>query len=82
MEEGNFTQAVFYYKAALLCEKNERGGGFCQPDCYDFIPYLQLCVCYDRLGDKKQAEKYNNLAEKIKPQHPSVVYNKKYFESL
>ena len=43
-----------------LCQQllNEYSEGFVLPDCYDYIPLLQLCVCYDKLGDRQKAKEY------------------------
>ncbi|MFQ7549122.1 MAG: hypothetical protein ACLRMZ_00830 [Blautia marasmi] len=32
------------------------------PDCYNYIPAMQLCVCCDRLGRYAEAEAYNDRA--------------------
>ena len=50
--------AVYWYETALNTPKNEYSGGFILPDCYDYVPLLQLCVCYDRLGDRQKAKEY------------------------
>jgi glycosyltransferase involved in cell wall biosynthesis len=72
-------QAVFWYEQAANCPRNDLSGGFVQPDCYGYIPYLQLCVCYDRLGDSYKAQRYNELAGAIKPNDPAVLQNRDYF---
>lgn len=81
-EEGDWRRAVFYYRTCLLCERDETSGGFFTPDCYGFLPYIGLCVCYFRLGDEKKAEEYNALAGKCKPDDPAYLYNVRYFRSL
>lgn len=82
LEHGNFRNAAYWYEAALRIPKNERSGGFILPDCYDYIPLLQLCVCYDRMGDRETAEKYNEKAGACKPYSEAYLYNKRYFEGL
>ena len=52
------------------------------PDSYDYIPYMQLCVCYHKLNDLQKSMEYNNLAGKLKPDDPSYLYNKAFFDSL
>lgn len=80
LEKQAYRQAIFWYKLAAGMERNDQSGAFVMPDCYDYIPYLQLCVCYDRLGDPKQAEAYNEKAGRCKPQSPAYLYNKAYFD--
>lgn len=82
LEHENFHNAIYWYETALHTSKNEYAGGFILPDCYDYIPFLQLCVCYDKLGDKKRAREYNERAGACKPYSQAYLYNKQYFESL
>lgn len=82
LERGNFRNAIYWYETALHVPKNEFSGGFMLPDCYDYIPYLQLCVCYDRLGDRQKAKEFNEKAGRCKPYSRAYLYNKQYFDSL
>lgn len=75
----NWKQAVFWYENALHVEKRRESGAFIQEECYGYLPCIQLCVCYDRLGDWEKAKMYNDLAGVFKPQDAAVAYNKKYF---
>lgn len=54
--------AAYWYSLALTCTRDDGRGGFVSPGCYDYLPYIQLCVCYSRLGDLKRAEQMNELA--------------------
>ena len=82
LEHRNFRNAIYWYETALHAPKNEFSGGFMLPDCYDYIPYLQLCVCYDKSGDRQKAEEYNEKAGACKPYSQAYLYNKRYFDSL
>lgn len=82
LERGNFRIAVYWYETALNTPKNEYAGGFVLPDCYDYIPLLQLCVCYDRMGDRQKAREYNEKAGACKPYSQAYLYNRRYFEGL
>lgn len=82
LEHGNYRNAVYWYETALNTTKNEYSGGFVLPDCYDYIPLLQLCVCYDRMGDRQRAKEYNKRAGLCKPYSKAFLYNKHYFDSL
>lgn len=79
MEREQYQTAIFWYQLASRKKRDDRSGGFINPDCYDFIPYIQMCVCYDRLGNRDMAYAYNELASNIKPDNESVLYNKNYF---
>lgn len=73
-----YSTAAFWFKTALDCKKSTNGA-FVSEDCYGFIPAIELAVCYDKLGDIKTAEYYNELAGIFKPDAPSYLYNKQYF---
>lgn len=72
--------SVYWYEAALTAVNAE--GSFVNVDFCGFIPYMQLCVLYDRLGDKQKAYACNEKAGEIKPNNEKYLYNVKYFEKL
>lgn len=82
LERGNCQIAVYWYEAALNAPRREHSDGFVRPDCYDYVPLLQLCVCYDRLGDRQKAIEYNQRAGTCKPYSQAYLYNKRYFDGL
>lgn len=79
MSKNKYDIAIYWFKAALNIKPNIKSGAFIQMDYYTFIPCINLCVCYDKLGKRKQAIKYNNLAGKYKPQSKEYLNNLEYF---
>ena len=77
--KGELAQAVFWYEVALTRPLNPASGAFVQQDCYAYIPALQLCVCYDQMGDLLTAAAYNELGAMYKPGADAVQYNRRYF---
>ncbi|NLO85850.1 MAG: glycosyltransferase family 2 protein [Clostridiales bacterium] len=82
IDQQSFQTAIFWYALAVQRPLNEENGAFCLRDCYDYIPYMQLCVCYDRIGDHKTAMYYNEKAAAIKPDDQGVLFNRQYFSKL
>ena len=82
LDREQYNQAIFWYELALTRKINESSGGFILLDCYNFTPYIQLCLCYFRIGDIKKSKEYNEKAAFIKPNDPAVVYNNKFFASI
>lgn len=82
LDRGHYHIAAYWYETALSRPKNEYSGGFILPDCYDYIPLLQLCVCFDKMGDRKKAKEYNERAGICKPYSEAYLYNKQYFNRL
>lgn len=79
MDAGQYRTAIFWYQLAASRPRSDQSGGFVQAACYGYIPYLQLCVCYDRLGEQDRAREYNELAGTCRPGDPTVEANRAYF---
>lgn len=79
MDRGQYEQAAYWYEQALKAKKASQSGAFVAEDCYGFLPAISLCVCYDRMGDHRRAEEYNELAGRYKPDSPYYLRNKEFF---
>ena len=77
--KAEYACAIFWYECALRAKPQPEQGGFVQADCYGFLPLIQLCVCYDRIGEIRKAAEYNRLAAALRPDHPAVRSNLEYF---
>ncbi|SDE66225.1 Glycosyltransferase involved in cell wall bisynthesis [Paenibacillus sp. UNCCL117] len=82
MERRQWEQAKYWYEQALAPANQQDGGGMVDMASRTWLPHLQLCVCFDKLGDYEQASLHNEKAAAYKPDHPSVLYNRSYFEKL
>lgn len=80
-ENQDYNKAIFWYKLASELNKPANSWGFISHDYWGYIPNIQLCVCYDRLGKREEAIKYNDKAAEYKPNSPGVISNRSYFES-
>lgn len=81
MEEGRYEAAAFWYETAAALVKPEVTG-ILHLACWTWLPHLQLCVCYDRMGKRELALKHHELAASLAPDHPSVLANAAYFSGL
>lgn len=79
-EKKDYSTAIWWYKRAIESDENAESGAFVNTDYLTYIPAIRLCVIYDRLGNYKLAEKYNEMAGRFKPNDKSYLHNKKYFE--
>ena len=82
LQANQLQQAAFWYKIATELEKPANCLGMLNHACWTWLPHLQLCVCYDRLGKHDLACKHNELAAGFVLDHAGVLYNRKYFENL
>ncbi|WP_243767525.1 glycosyltransferase family 2 protein [Paenibacillus agricola] len=82
MKEGQYEEAIFWYKLATELKKPTDSFAMLQHSSWTWVPHLQLCVCFDRLGQHEEAFRHNEKAAGFVPNEPSVLANRKYFESL
>lgn len=81
LDREDYRQSIFWYTLASTRPLDTGRGGFVQLDCYGYLPHLQLCVCYDRLGDRRRAIAHNERAGRIKPGDALVERNREYFNA-
>lgn len=77
-----YEKGIFWYKLATQLEKPKESWGPMIEACWTWLPHLQLCVCYDRLGKHELAYLHNEIARKYRPDNTQVLYNKKYLEGV
>ncbi len=82
LKDDLLLQAIYWYETALHLPKPIESGGFIEEDCYGFLPAIQLCVCYYRLGEMQKALSYHSLASSLRPNHPSVLQNEQFFQTI
>lgn len=61
---------------------NKHTLGFKLNDYQNFIPHIQLAVCYYKLGDINNAIYHNDMAAKYKPKSNAVIHNRNFFEKI
>ncbi|MGX5481508.1 tetratricopeptide repeat-containing glycosyltransferase family 2 protein [Bacillus thuringiensis] len=81
LEKKEYDKAIYWYHAALKSSK-PTNASFIRESCYTWLPHLQLCVCYNRINNNEKSIYHNEKAAQFIPNHPSVKYNKDYFNNL
>ncbi|MCD7034068.1 glycosyltransferase [Metabacillus sp. GX 13764] len=81
-EKGLFHQAINWYKLAIESEVPSSNWGFQNRAYSTWLPHIQLCVCYDRIGDYEKANFHNEEAGKFRPNDANYLHNKAYLEGL
>lgn len=76
--QGDIKTATFWYEVAANTEI-PKDAGYVNEEYYNFLPHLQLSVCYFELGDVERSEEENEKAAKVNPNHSSVIFNRKFF---
>lgn len=70
-----YEQGIFWYKLATQLEKPVGSRLM-------WLPHIQLCVCYDRLGKRELAYEHNEIARKYSPENNQILHNKRYLERI
>lgn len=81
-EKLNTYAAIYWYLRALDCNNEVQSGAFVNCDYSQFIPCLQLCVLYDRLGEYEKANLFNERAGAVKPHSAEYLHNRQYLNQL
>jgi glycosyltransferase involved in cell wall biosynthesis len=79
-ERNEIERAAMWFQTALVPPVRPEMG-FVSADYRDFIPAIELAVCFDILGDIKRANEFNELAGRARPDSPQYLSNKKYFQA-
>lgn len=82
LQKKQYRQAAFWYESALSHPRNDASGAFVLPECYDYIPNIQLCVCYYYLGDLPRSLRHNEAAGDVNPNGSAYQYNQKFFQTV
>ncbi len=82
MAEGKYTDAIGWFRIALDACQMSSGDGFTNADYYEYIPCLQLCVCFDKIKNYREAKKYHDRISLQRPLSAAVQHNQAYFATL
>jgi glycosyltransferase involved in cell wall biosynthesis len=82
LQKNDIRTAVFWYKLASQCQQSDDNLGFFNPVYSTWLPHIQLCICYDRIGEYGLAHHHNEIARQYRPTDVSVMHNKRYLESI
>ncbi|WP_129111131.1 glycosyltransferase [Bacillus toyonensis] len=81
MDQQKYNEAIFWFKLATEVPL-ATDSPFHSPVSYTWIPYLQMCICYSKLGEQDKAYYYNELAASYVPNNAAIEYNRKYFRGV
>ena len=81
MEKSQYPSAVYWYEQAIQSARR-KSWGLVNHACSTWLPHLQLCVCYDRLGEYDKAYFHNEAARRYRPKDERILHNKAYLETV
>ena len=80
-KNNKLQEAEYWYQAAMLCRDHSTEGDFEDGYARTLTPLLGLCRIAFEKGDIKKSYKYHKRAEELFYDHPSVVFNRNYFQA-
>lgn len=81
-EREEYRAAIFWYEAAVHQKPDLQAGGFVQMDACGYVPYLQMNVCWYRLGEIEKACACNEAAETFRPGDETCQSNRIFYRNL
>lgn len=82
LEQGLYDTAIYWFRQASLMKPPKDEMSLVNLSYWTWMPHLQLCVCYDKIGDLAKARYHHEWCKVHHSNHPSVVYNEVYFTEI
>lgn len=79
---GDYNKAIYWYELILTLNISKDDTSMITPDCWNFVPAIELVVCYYNIKNVEKAIAYNELAATFKENHDSVIYNRNFFKTI
>lgn len=80
-DRGDYEKAISWFKIAPYTYQSEYLGKIMH-DYWHYIPYMELCACYYKLGKIDEAIQYNEEAAKYAPRDEKVLYNRCFLGNI
>lgn len=80
--EKRYYEAIFYLESILINKPPKNCFGFLNLDMWEFLPNLQLCSLYYKIGNLQKSMYHHSICIKLRPTHDSVKYNDIFFKNI
>jgi len=81
-ERGQYDAAIHWYELALTLPKPKFHMGLLNLVCWTWMPHVQLCICYAKLGEIELAYEHNEKALAYLPDDVNLLDNKQRLEQV
>jgi glycosyltransferase involved in cell wall biosynthesis/SAM-dependent methyltransferase len=75
MSKNQWGKAIQWYETALNVQRPKELLSCYQPEYYTWLPCLNLCVCYNNLGNMQKAYEYNRRVLEYRPTDSRALNN-------
>ncbi len=82
LQRNQIDQAIYWFNLAILLPVPKDSMGLRNEAMTTWMPHLQLAVCYARKQQYSLGNLHNERALEYLPDHPSMLHNRRYFQSL
>jgi glycosyltransferase involved in cell wall biosynthesis len=77
MNKSQWDKAIHWFEICIQIRRPKDLLATFQPEYYTWLPCLNLCVCYNAVGDVKKAYDYNKRVLSYRPQDSRALNNEK-----
>ena len=82
LKNNELDKAIFWYSLATQLAIPKAKEEILSECCWTWLPHIQLCVCYYRLGDYQKSYAHNEMARSFMPMDGKILYNKSLLEGI
>lgn len=79
IDQQRYDQAAYWYERALDAKDSACSGAFYYKRYHGYIPWIQLCVCYYKMGRYDKACQCHLRAKELWPEAKEVKANEAFF---
>ncbi|MBE5961856.1 MAG: glycosyltransferase family 2 protein, partial [Lachnospiraceae bacterium] len=80
-DRKDLDKAIGWFSLAPYTDKPTTSIGAILPQCWDYVPYMELCSCWFQKGNIDLALQYNQKAVDAKPNDRKAVANRAFLAS-
>ncbi len=82
LQNNEINNSTFWYDLATKLDIPKAKEEILYEECWTWLPHIQLCVCYYKLGNYQKAYEHNEIARSFMPTDERILYNKSLFEEI
>ena len=82
LQNNEIDNSVFWYDLATNLDIPKDKEEIIIDSCWTWLPHIQLCVCYYKLGNYQKSYEHNEIARSFVPTDERILYNKSLLEGI
>ena len=82
LQNNELDKATFWYDLATQLDIPKAMKEVLSECCWTWLPHIQLCVCYYKLGDYQKSYEHNEIARSFRPMDEKILYNKALLDGI